>query len=173
MRFAMRKFHNPKFLFARIALAVGVAGAAAPWAAAQSPSEVCAPLWAQLQADIRARNLEAAAEATKAVQRKPDCGQLRVEAPKEMFTAYRDEAARLEREKAPPAAQLAALTAANRYGKLPWNLQAKLGDLKAELRDFSGASQAYDRAVGLIGGLPEGDRPQPLAVKRLDGLAFQ
>src|SRR5262245_28556244 len=170
MRFAMRKFQHRKFLIARLALAAGVAGAAAPWAAAQPPSQECAPLWTKLQADIRARDLKAAAEVGKVVKGKPDCGKLRVEAPKEMFTAYREEAARLEREKAPPAAQIAALAAANSYVKLPWDLQARVGDLKAELRDFSGASQAYDRAVALANELPEKDRPQSNAVKRIDGL---
>jgi outer membrane protein OmpA-like peptidoglycan-associated protein len=90
-----------------------------------------------------------------------------------MYGAYREEAARLEREKAPAAVQLAALQAAIGYGKLPLDLQAKVGDLKAELRDFSGASQAYDQVVSLANKLPERDRPTPNAIKRYDGLAFQ
>lgn len=169
----MRRFHNPKVLFASIALAAGMAGGAAPWSAAQSPSEVCAPLWAKLQADIQVRDLKAAVEAAKAVRSKSDCGELRIKAHQAMFGAYREEAARLEREKAPPAVLLAALMAANGYGKLPWDLQAKVGDLKAQAQDFAGASQAYDRALGLINGLPDKDRPKSDVVKRFDGLAFQ
>jgi hypothetical protein len=68
MRFAMRKFQRPKFLVARLALALGVAGTAAPWAAAQSPSPECAPLWAKLEANLQVRDLKAAAEATKLVK---------------------------------------------------------------------------------------------------------
>jgi outer membrane protein OmpA-like peptidoglycan-associated protein len=170
----MRKFQHPRLLVARIALAASMAGAVGPLAAAQSlPSAECAPLWAKLQADIELRELKAAAEAAKAVRSTSDCGELRIKANQEMFGAYREEAARLEREKAPPAVQLAALVAANGYGKLPWDLQARVGDLKAQVQDFAGASQAYDRAVGLINGLPRADRPQGDAVRRLDGLAFQ
>jgi outer membrane protein OmpA-like peptidoglycan-associated protein len=173
MRFAMPKFQHPTLLVARIALVAALAGAAAPWAAAQMPSEACAPLWAKLQADIEVGDLESAAEAAKAVRGTSDCGELRVKANQAMFGAYREEAERLARDKAPPAVQLAALVAANGYGKLAWDLQAKVGDLKAQVQDFVGASQAYDRAVGLIYDLPANDRPQPDAVRRLDGLAFQ
>jgi outer membrane protein OmpA-like peptidoglycan-associated protein len=41
------------------------------------------------------------------------------------------------------------------------------------VQDFTGATQAYDRTVGLIRDLPKEDRPPPDTVKRLDGLAFQ
>jgi outer membrane protein OmpA-like peptidoglycan-associated protein len=169
----MHKSQHPKFLVARIAMVAALAGPAAPWAAAQTSSEACAPLWARLQAEIEVGDLKAAAEAAKAVRGTSDCGELRVKANQAMFGAYREEAERLAREKAPPTVQLAALMAANGYGKLAWDLQAKVGDLKAQVQDFAGASQAYDRAVGLISELPPTDRPQPDAVKRLDGLAFQ
>ena len=68
-------------LVVQIALAASLAGAVSHWAAAQAVPEACQVLRRDLDAAIKARNLDAAKDANHRIQTGVGCHPLRIDAP--------------------------------------------------------------------------------------------
>jgi outer membrane protein OmpA-like peptidoglycan-associated protein len=162
-------------------LATGLLGAPLRGAPAQAPSQECAARWSAFEAAAKVNNLQAAAAAEKQLATVPGCSRRRVGAREAMLGLYRAEAARLKRDGAPPAKQLAVLEAALGYGNAwnVWDLYAAIGDLRRRLPSASGApdhaavSLAYDAAVRAIDLAPPAARPPAAEIERLVRLAYQ
>jgi outer membrane protein OmpA-like peptidoglycan-associated protein len=178
----MPVFPIDKRLVVHIALAGGLAGAAAQWAAAQAPPETCRALWRDLEAAVKARNLNAAKDASRKIQIGEGCNPLRVNAKAVMVDLYRQEDARLEKAGASPAERLAALSAALvRYGKRDdWELRLKIADLRLKQadagseRNYAAISQAhYDVLQAAEETPPSRPRPSPAELERIAMLAYQ
>src|SRR5215813_10880024 len=90
----------------RVALQIALAAAVSHWAAAQAPPDGCQALWRDLEAAVKARNLNAAKDANRKIQIGEGCNPLRVSAKAAMVDAYLQEDARHEKAGAPPAERL-------------------------------------------------------------------
>jgi outer membrane protein OmpA-like peptidoglycan-associated protein len=150
-------------------------------AAAQAPLEECATGWSAFEAAAKANGLQAAAAAEKQLATVPGCSRQRASAKEAMLGLYRGEAARLKRDDAPPARQLAVLETALAYGNAwnVWDIYAGIGDLRRQLPSAGGApdsaavSLAYDAAVRAIDLAPRAARPPAAEIERLVRLAYQ
>jgi outer membrane protein OmpA-like peptidoglycan-associated protein len=161
-------------------MALGLAGAAPHWAAAQGApggQDNCR-LWSQMEAAVKAVDLKAAAAAERAIDEEPDCSHKAVEARKAMLDVYRAQDARMEREKAAPKDRLAQLGAALKYANKwnAWDIHAKIADLQRKVPgklDHAKISMAYDRALVALDEAPASLRPAPTEIGRLTRLAYQ
>src|SRR5262245_39948522 len=163
-------------------LAVLCAGlASATRATAQAPSQECTDRWSGFEAAARAGDPQTAAAAEKTLAATPGCNPQRVKAREIMLQFHRETTARLQRDNAPLAEQLAALNAALAYGN-PWNawdIHARIGDIARRLPsaggrpDLAAASLAYDAAVKAIDLAPPAARPPAAEIERIVRLAYQ
>lgn len=171
-----------KRLVVQIALAGGLAGAVSQWAAAQAVREACQALRQDLDAAIKARNLDAARDANRKIQTGVGCNPLRINAKAAMIGLYQQEDARLEKSGASPAQRLAALTAALvSYGNdYDWEPRLRIADLKRQLaesggqRDCADISQAYFAVLQAAAKTsPSVARPSAALLERVAMLAYQ
>jgi outer membrane protein OmpA-like peptidoglycan-associated protein len=171
-----------KRLAVRIALAGGLAGTVSHWAAAQGPSEACQALWRDLDAAVKARNLDAAKDANRRIQTGVGCNPMRIDAKAAMLGLCQQEDARLEKTGASPARRLAALTAALvSYGnEYDWEPRLRIADLERQLaetggpREYAGVSQAYYAVLHAAAKTsPFVARPSAALLERVAMLAYQ
>jgi len=169
-----------KRLAVQAVLAAGLAGAVPDWAAGQS-SDRCKSLWAQFESAVQGGNLDAADQAIAGLDRTPGCNDQRVRAKEGMLGHHREKAARMERERASPAARLEVLNSALKYANdwNAWDIHAKIGDIKRRMPgpggqpDYAAISLAYDAAVQAIDAAPASAKPAAAVIKRLVDLAYQ
>jgi outer membrane protein OmpA-like peptidoglycan-associated protein len=166
----------------QIALAAGLAGAVSHWAAAQAPPDACQALWRDLEAAVKARNLNAAKDANRKIQIGEGCNPLRVNAKTAMVDAYLQEDARHEKAGAPPAERLAALSSALvSYGKRDdWELRLKIADLKllqakaGDQAQYPALSQAYCDVLDAVDAASASRaRPPQAEMERVAMLVYQ
>jgi outer membrane protein OmpA-like peptidoglycan-associated protein len=174
----MNAFRIDTRIAATAMIALGLAVAAPQRAEAQGQDNC--RLWSQLEAAVKAVDLQAAAAAERAIDLEPDCSDFAVKAKKAMLRVYREQDARMERAKAAPQDRLAQLeSGVKKYAKQwkdAWDIHVKIAELQRKLpgkKDHAKISMAYDRALVAIDEMPEAQRPPPAEVGRLARLVYQ
>ena len=170
-----------KRLVVQIALAGGLAGAVSHWAAAQAPPAECQAFWRDLDAAVKAHDVNAGKNANRKIQSTAGCNRLRIDAKAAMLGLYLREDARLEKAGASPAQRLAELTAALvSYGNdYDWEPRLRIADLKHRLAGAGGPaddviSQAYYAVLQAAArNSPSVVRPSPAQLERAVMLAYQ
>jgi outer membrane protein OmpA-like peptidoglycan-associated protein len=173
----MNAFRINTRIAAKAVVALGLAGTAPHWAAAQGTERDC-KLWSQMEAAVRAVDPKAAAAAWEAIDLEPECSPVAATAKKTVLDVYRAQDIRMEREKAAPKDRLAQLSAALTYASKwnAWDIHAKIADLQRKAPgklDHAKISMAYDRALVALDEVPEAQRPPATEIGRLARLAYQ
>ena len=173
----MSRFRVSTRIAAKAVVALGLAGAAPHWAAAQGAERDC-KLWSQMQAAVKAVDPKAAAAAWEAIDLEPECSPVAATAKKAVLDVYRAQDARMERDKAEPKDRLAQLEAAVKFANRwnAWDIHAKIADLQRKIpgkADHAKISMAYDRALVALDSAPDSAKPGKEAIGRLARLAYQ
>ena len=176
----MRGFRIDARFAATAVVALGFAGAAPHWAAAQGApggQDDCI-LWKQMEGAVKDVDLKAAIATERAIDLEMDCSRRAAAAKKAVLDVFRAQDSRMEREKAAPKDRLAQLEASLKYANKwnAWDIHAKIADLQRKVpgsKDNAKISMAYDRALVAIDEMPEAQRPPASEIGKLSRLAYQ